>query len=160
MNNQLIKVFLYILTILTMSGCSSLVDSKDQPSVITFSLVADEGMNPNLLGVGAPLEIKIFELADDSMFLSADFEQISRDLDSVFKSTYIKSYDYVLTPNQFKFVNEIKVSDDTNYIAVIAYFSEPDLSEWKKSVKIIKKGRVYHMLVQFKGYEINLEKVE
>lgn len=161
MNKKLLKILLYTSITFFVTSCSVKITADvDKSSLVTLSLVADEGMNPNILGVGAPLEIKVFELADDSMFMSADFEQISNDYEDVLKSTYIKSYDYVLTPGQFKFVTEIEVNDETNYIAVIAYFSQPDLSEWKRSVKIVKKGRTYHMLVQFKGYDINLMKVE
>jgi len=161
MKDKLLKIFFYTLITFLVTSCSlKATEGADKPSLVTLSLVADEGMNPNILGVGAPLEIKIFELADDSMFMSADFEQISNDYEDILKSTYIKSYDYVLTPGQFKFVTEIEVSDETNYLAVIAYFSQPDLSEWKRSVKIVKKSRTYHMLVQFKGYDINLMKVE
>lgn len=74
--------------------------------------------------------------------------------------TLLKNYDYVLTPGQFKFVNAFEVDEETNYIGVMAHFAEPELSEWKKAVKVINKGREYHLLMLFKDYDVKLDRVE
>ncbi len=123
-------------------------------------MVADKGVNPNVYGEPSPIELQVFELEDDSMFLSADFDQINEDYKKVLKSNYVDVYDYVLTPGQFKFVEDIEVDEDTRYIAVLAKFAEPELSDWKKAVKIINLGHRYHLLMLFKDYDVELQKVE
>lgn len=167
LNKSVIKSLLYFVCVLLITGCSNLsdgtttaVEAKEELTQVTFSLVADDDVNPGLFGVASPIEIQVFELVDDSMFMSADFDQITEDYEKALKNNFIKSYDYVMTPGQFKFIDNFKINKETNYIGVMAKFSEPDLSEWKKAVKILNRGRVYHLLMFFNDYEIKLKKVE
>ncbi len=153
-------ILVFLLGILALTGCSSSDKVSEQPTVVTLSLVADKGVNPNVYGEPSPIELQVFELEDDSMFLSADFDQINEDYKKVLKSNYVDVYDYVLTPGQFKFVEDIEVDEDTRYIAVLAKFAEPELSDWKKAVKIINLGHRYHLLMLFKDYDVELQKVE
>lgn len=154
------QVLSILLGVVLLAGCSSSENVKELPTLVSFSMVADEGVNPNVFGESSPVEVQVFELVDESMFMSADFDQISEDHKKVLKSNYIQVYDYVLTPGQFKYVDDISVDEDTRYLGVLAKFSEPELSEWKKAVKIINLGRKYHLLMLFKDYDIKLEKVE
>lgn len=148
--------------LMMMAGCSSSDDYDPTilPTKVTFSLVADDGVNPNLTGDTSPVEIQVFELKDDSMFMSADFDLIKADYKKALKSNFVEVYDFVLTPGQFKFISPFEIDEDTNYIGVMAHYSDIDQSEWKKAVKVINKGREYHLLMQFKDYDINLERVE
>lgn len=151
---------LMLLTVLTACSSSEPIAPPEQPTKVTFSLVSDEGTNPNIWGEAAPIAVQVFELVDDSMFMSADYDQMKDDYEGALRSNFVKNYDYVLTPGQFKFVNEIEVDEETNYIGIMAHFSEPDLSEWKKAVKVLNKGREYHLLMYFKDYDVKLERVE
>ncbi len=155
-----IRVPALLISALFLVACSSSNKPSEQPSTVTLSIVADESMNPNVHGESSPVELQVFELVDDSMFMSADFDQINDDFKKVLKSNYIKVYDYAMMPGQFKFVEEMKVDDDTKYIAVLAKYSEPELSEWKKAVKIVNVGRQYHVLVLLKDYDVILQRVE
>lgn len=146
--------------LLFLSGCSSEPKSEPKPTTITISMFADPDVNPNVEGVASPIEIQVFELVDDSMLLSTDYHQIRDDYKKALKSNFVKSYDYALTPDQFKFISALNINDETNYIGVVVHFSDPDNSEWKKTVKIINKDHNYHLLVYFRDYEVILEKVE
>lgn len=156
-------LLILFLGIPVLSGCSSSEKYQpplEQPTRVTFSLVTDEGLNPNIWGESSPIEIQVFELKDDSMFMSADYDQIKADYKKALRSNFVENYDYVLMPGQFKFVNAFEVSPDTHYIGVMAHFSEPELSEWKKAVRILNRGREYHLLMYFKDYEVKLDRVE
>ncbi|MBF9003340.1 type VI secretion system lipoprotein TssJ [Vibrio sp. CAIM 722] len=164
------KLLLLLLPLMLLTACSSGGSSEEQPedaynpakqpTKVTLSLVADEGVNPNIWGEASPVEIQVFELQDDSMLMSADYDQLKTDYEKALRSNFIKSYDYVLMPGQFKFVNSFEISKDTHYIGVIAHFADPELSEWKKAVKVINKGREYHLLMLFKDYNVKLDRVE
>ncbi|WP_260261935.1 type VI secretion system lipoprotein TssJ [Vibrio intestinalis] len=157
------KGYLLILaSALALVGCSSSepVAPHEGPTTVSFSLVSDDGVNPNVMGEAAPIEVRVFELEDDSMFMSADYDLISRSPSKALKSNYVENYDYMLVPGQFKFINSFEISEDTNYIGVMAHFSEPELSDWKKVVKVVKTGRQYHLLMLFKDYDVKLERVE
>ncbi|RJX75653.1 type VI secretion system lipoprotein TssJ [Vibrio sinensis] len=157
-----IRSFALLILLVTITACSSSESYQpaEQPTKVTFSLVSDDGTNPNIWGEAAPIAVQVFELVDDSMFMSADYDQMKDDYEGELRSNFIKNYDYVLTPGQFKFVNAFEIDEETNYIGVMAHFSEPDLSEWKKAVKVLNKGREYHLLMYFKDYDVKLERVE
>ncbi|NOI81545.1 type VI secretion system lipoprotein TssJ [Vibrio tubiashii] len=159
MRNLLWMCFLSIF----LSACSSEPEPYDPtqlPTKVTFSIVAQEGVNPSIWGQASPVEIQVFELVDDSMFMSSSYDQMKEDYKKALKSNFVKSYDYVLTPGQFKFVNQIEVDEETNYIGIMANFSDIELSEWKKAVKVLNKGREYHLLMLLSDYDVKLEKVE
>ncbi|ELP6755699.1 TPA: type VI secretion system lipoprotein TssJ [Vibrio vulnificus] len=158
MNKALWMVFAFM--VLTACSSSGKYEPAKEPTKITLSLVSAEEVNPNIWGEASPIEIQVFELADDSMFMSSDYDQMKNDYKKVLRSNFIKNYDYVLTPGQFKFVNAFEVDADTNYIGIMAHFAEPELSEWKKVVKVLNKGREYHLLMLFKDYDVKLDKVE
>ncbi|TMX45546.1 type VI secretion system lipoprotein TssJ [Vibrio sp. Hep-1b-8] len=144
-------------------GCSSEpqpYEPTELPTKVTFSIVAREEVNPSILGQASPVEIQVFELVDDSMFMSSSYDQMEEDYEKALKSNFVKSYDYVLLPGQFKFVNAIELDEETNYIGIMAKFSDIELSEWKKAVKVINKGREYHLLMLLSDYDVKLEKVE
>ncbi|OLQ84318.1 type VI secretion system-associated lipoprotein [Vibrio ponticus] len=160
------KNFIWVVSCaLVLTACASKPEVVEEPkgdrqTTVTFSLVSDDNVNPNLLGDAAPLEIQVFELEDDSMFMSADYDQLKKDQKSTLRSNYVTSYDYVLTPGQFKFVDAFEVSEETNYIGVMAHFSDPEISDWKKAVKVLNKNRQYHLLMKFSEYQVQLDKVE
>ncbi|SHO58162.1 type VI secretion system lipoprotein TssJ [Vibrio quintilis] len=162
------KKLAFIVLVLTMlSACSSGGDDPSEnynpaqePTEVTFSMVIDDGVNPNIWGEASPVEVQVFELEDDSMFMSADYDAIKEDYKKALRSNFVRDYDYVLMPGQFKFVDQIHLSPDTHYIGVMAHFAEPEVSEWKKAVKVLNKGRKYHLLMYFKDYDVKLKRVE
>ncbi|MBD0785052.1 type VI secretion system lipoprotein TssJ [Vibrio sp. Y2-5] len=148
---------------LILTACSSepeRYDPTELPTKVTFSIVAGDGVNPSLWGQASPVEIQVFELADDSMFMSSSYDQLKADYEKALKSNFVRSYDYVLMPGQFKFITQIEVDEETNYIGIMANFSDIELSEWKKAVKVLNKGREYHLLMLLDEYDVKLEKVE
>nr|WP_318418556.1 type VI secretion system lipoprotein TssJ [Photobacterium leiognathi] len=141
-------------------GCSSKYDPASEPSTITLSMVATDTINPNNNGDASPVELKVFELEDDSMFMSASYDQLLDDYKKALKSNYVDDYDYVLLPGQFKFIDQIKLDEDTRYIGVMAFFADPEQSDWKKVVKLKTLGREYHLLVLLNHNDVIMERVE
>lgn len=155
--SRLILTFICMCSLL---GCASKPPIQEQPSKVTLSLVADTALNPNVLGESSAVELQVFELEDDSMFMSADFDQLNTHFKKALKSNFVEVYDYVLTPGQFKFVDELILDEETRYIGVLAKFSEPQKSDWKKAIKVINPGRTYHVLVFAQGQAVTIKKVE
>ena len=59
-------------------GCSSEpppYDPTQLPTKVTFSIVAQDEVNPSILGQASPVEIQVFELVDDSMFMSSSYDR-------------------------------------------------------------------------------------
>ncbi|WP_407083732.1 type VI secretion system lipoprotein TssJ [Photobacterium leiognathi] len=160
MNPKTLLQYLCIAGVMFLVGCSSKYDPASEPSTITLSMVATDTINPNNNGDASPVELKVFELEDDSMFMSASYDQLLDDYKKALKSNYVDDYDYVLLPGQFKFIDQIKLDEDTRYIGVMAFFADPEQSDWKKVVKLKTLGREYHLLVLLNHNDVIMERVE
>ena len=133
---------------------------NDQPTQLTYSIVAQQDVNQNANGDATPIEFQLFELEEDSKLLAADYDSLVTDFEDALGSNYIEHSDFTLLPGQFKFIKTFAVDEDTRYIGVMAHFSDPDVSQWKKIIKINRLGAEYHLLVLFKAQEVILDKVE
>ena len=119
------------------TACST--QPEDRPTSVTYSMVATNTINLNVSGQATPLEYQVFELQDDSMFLSADFDQLTTDAKAALKSSYISHRDYVLIPGQFKFVESFELDKDTFYLVSWRAIQVPIQVIGKKSSKCCPK---------------------
>ncbi|MEJ2062280.1 MAG: type VI secretion system lipoprotein TssJ [Reinekea sp.] len=158
-SSPVVKALICSLLLLPLVSCA-VIDQRGQPSWMTYSLVATETINPNASGDATPLEVQVFELEDDSMFLSADFDQLTEDAKKALKSNYINHRDFVMLPGQFKFIDTFEVSQKTSYIGVMARFAAPNSSDWKKVVKVLPANKQYHLLIYFDDQSVKLDQVE
>lgn len=154
------NVFVLGLAAVLMTGCSSDPEVILSPSTMTFSMVAEDEINPNSRGHASPLAVKVFELEDDSMFQAAGFDQLATDFKDALSSNYVDDYDYMLLPGEFKYVDPIPLDEDTRFIGVMAKYTDSENSHWKRVVKVKPNSREYHLLIHFKGNEVKVKKVE
>ncbi|MFM9272012.1 type VI secretion system lipoprotein TssJ [Halomonas elongata] len=131
---------------------------EDRPSRVDLSMLAAPSMNPNTQGEGTPLRFQILQLKDDSMLMSADHRQLQEDLEEALGTNYLTHDDFTLLPGQFKFYEPFEVEEDTRYIGIIAFYSNPNQAQWKKVVDIDDRGRDYHLLVHLLEREAALRK--
>ena len=61
-------------------------------------------------------------------------------------------------PGQFKFIEPFDIDKDTRFIGVIAFYAYPNLSQWKKVVKVDPMGWRYHLLVNMRAREVQLRR--
>lgn len=135
-------------------------DPQNGPTTLDISMFASDDTNPNIDGEPSPVEFQIFQLVDDSKFLLADYNNMVNDLEDELGKNYIDHQDYVLSPGQFKHIETFEVEEDTIFIGVMGRFSEPSVTEWKKTVKVKSVGKAYHLLVFLDNNKIELEVVE
>jgi len=153
------------------TGCSSVSKSVDiivdpdiqvgtegsnAPSTIELSFYAERDVNENYLGEGTPIEFHVIYMKDDSRMLAADFDQLSFELEKSLGKNYIDHDDYTMIPDQYKYVETFEVPAGTRYIGVVSKFSEPNLTQWKKSTRIKAKGHTYNFLVQLRRENVDV----
>lgn len=107
--------------------------------------------------IATPVSFKILQLKDDSLFLSADQDSLTKDMRAALGSTYIDSEDYILQPGQFKFIPPQEINKNTRFIAVYAQFHEMDGATWKSIVPVAPKGRGYNLFVWFDNNTVILQ---
>ena len=107
-----------------------------------------------------PVAFKIIQLKENSLFLQADFDSLFNDMETVLGTTYLAHDDYVLIPNEFKYIEPFEVEEDTRYVAVIAAYNDYVNKQWKEIVKIKAKGMNYAISLYFDDQKVAMRKQE
>lgn len=131
---------------------------ENRPSRVDLALLAEADVNPNREGEGTPLRFQILQLKDDSMLMAAAHYQLRDDLEGALGTNYLAHDDFTLLPGQWKFYEPFEIDEETRYIGLIAFYSNPDQAEWKKVVKVTSHSQDYHLLVHLRGSEAELRK--
>ena len=109
---------------------------------------------------GTPIAFKIIQLKENSLFLQADFDSLFNDMETVLGTTYLSHDDYVLVPNEFKYIEPFEVEEDTRYVAVIAAYNDYVNTQWKEIIKIKAKGMHYAVSLYFDDRNVAMRKQE
>jgi len=133
---------------------------EDRPSRVDLALLAEDDVNSNMEGEGTPLRFQILQLKDDSMLMAAAHYQLRNDLEGALGTKYLAHDDFTLLPGQWKFYEPFEIDEETRYIGLIAFYSNPDQAEWKKVVKVASRSQDYHLLVHLRASEAELRKEE
>ena len=137
--------------------------SKKKETEVAFTLLADPDVNSRANAVrrgfnqpqsGTPISVKILQLTDDSMLLSADQESLNQNLESALGKTYIDHSDYVLTPGQFKFVDFEMLDEKARYIGVVAGYHDINRSTWKRVIKLDSRNKKQPLFVRLTMQEV------
>lgn len=134
---------------------------NQQPSVITITLLAEPNINKNIDDEPTPVEIQLIYLSEDSRFESMDYDKFAgADLEEVLGKNYIDHQDYSLTPGQYKPLAPQQLSEANRYLGIIVHYSDPNISEWKKVIKLNGVGHRYKILGHIRANEVELRKEE
>jgi len=137
--------------------------NKKKATEVAYVLLADPDVNSRANAIrrnskqaqsGTPVSVKILQLTDDSLLLSADQESLSENLEAALGKTYIDHSDYVLTPGQFKFVDFEMLNEKARYIGVVAGYHDINRSTWKKVIKLDSRNRKQPLFVRLTMQEV------
>ena len=131
---------------------------EDLPSRVDLTLLAEPDVNPNESLAPTPIAFQVIEMRDSSMLMAGDFDQLLSDLEDSLGQNYIDHDDYSLVPGQFRFIEPFEIDSDTRFIGIIAFYAYPNLSQWKKVVKVDPIGGRYHLLVNLREREVKLRR--
>ncbi|MGM0768533.1 MAG: type VI secretion system lipoprotein TssJ [Pseudomonadota bacterium] len=130
----------------------------DLPSRVDLTMLAEPNVNPNESLAPTPIAFQVIEMRDSSMLMAGDFDQLLSDLEDSLGQNYIDHDDYSLVPGQFRFIEPFEIDSDTRFIGIIAFYAYPNLSQWKKVVKVDPIGGRYHLLVNLREREVKLRR--
>ncbi len=133
---------------------------EDLPSRVDLTMLAEPDVNPNESLAPTPVAFQVIEMRDSSRLMAADFDQLLTQLEKSLGRNYIDHSDYTLIPGQFKFVESFEISKDTRFIGVIAFYAYPNLSQWKKVVRVDPVGGRYHLLVNLRARDVQLKRAD
>ena len=132
-----------------------------QPSEVTVTLLTEPDTNTNAEGEAAPVDVQLVYLSDDSKLQAADYDQIaSTPLPDVLGKNYIDHQDFSLLPDTLKTLPPVKLDEKTQFIGIVAYFSDDQSSEWKQIEPVEGTGHQYRVLVHVRQSSIEMIKEE
>lgn len=132
-----------------------------QPSEVTVTLLTEPDTNTNAEGEAAPVDVQLVYLSDDSKLQVADYDQIaSTPLPDVLGKNYIDHQDFSLLPDTLKTLPPVKLDEKTQFIGIVAYFSDDQSSEWKQIEPVEGTGHQYRVLVHVRQSSIEMKKEE
>jgi type VI secretion system protein VasD len=132
-----------------------------QPSEVTVTLLTEPDTNTNAEGEAAPVDVQLVYLSDDSKLQAADYDQIaSTPLPDVLGKNYLDHQDFSLLPDMLKTLPPVKLDEKTQFIGIVAYFSDDQSSEWKQIEPVEGTGHQYRVLVHVRQSSIEMKKEE
>lgn len=134
-------------------------DLKSQPSEVTVTLLTEPDTNINANGEAAPVDVQLVYMSDDSKLQAADYDQIaSTPLPDALGKNYLDHQDFSLLPDTMKTLPPVKLDEKTQFIGVIAYFSDDQTTEWKQIDSVDGTGHNYRLLVHIRQGSIEMKK--
>lgn len=133
----------------------------EQPSEVTVSLLTEPDTNTNADGEAAAVDVQLVFMSDDSKLQAADYDQIaSTPLPDALGKNYIDHQDFNLLPDTIKTLPPVKLDEKTQFIGVVAYFSDDQSTEWKQIEPVEGTGHSYRLLVHVRQGSIEMKKEE
>ncbi|ELD4871131.1 type VI secretion system lipoprotein TssJ [Salmonella enterica] len=134
-------------------------DLKSQPSEMTITQLTEPDINLNADGEAAPVDVQLIYLTDDSKLQAADYDQIaSTPLPDALGKNYLDHQDFSLLPDVMKTLPPVKLDEKTQFIGVVAYFSDDQATEWKQIEPVEGTGHSYRLLVHVRQSSIEMKK--
>ncbi|HDR2754447.1 type VI secretion system lipoprotein TssJ [Enterobacter sp. RHBSTW-00175] len=133
-------------------------DMKEQPSELTVTLLTEPDTNLNSAGEGAPVDVQLVYLSDDSKLQAADYDLLaSTPLPDALGKNYLDHQDFTLLPDTLKTLPAVKLDTKTRFISIVAYFSDDQTSEWKQITPVEGTGHQYRLLVHVRQNSIEMK---
>ncbi|WP_288846668.1 type VI secretion system lipoprotein TssJ [uncultured Citrobacter sp.] len=131
----------------------------DQSSEVTVTLLTEPDTNINVDGEAAAVDVQLIYMSDDSKLQAADYDMVaSTPLPEVLGKNYIDHQDFNLLPDTIKTLPPVKLDEKTQFIGVVAYFSDDQANEWKQIEPVEGVGHHYRLLVHVRQGSIEMKK--
>jgi len=123
-------------------------------------LVNDATTDVNDGDQATPISFKVLQLKDDSFLLQADIENLFDDMKAALGTSYVTHDDYMMVPDEYKFIEDIEIEEDTRFIGVAAAYHDHANAVWKQVVKINPKGERVALFIYFDETSVELKTQE
>lgn len=131
---------------------------KEQPSELTVTLLTEPDSNLNGEGEAAPVDVQLVYLSDDSKLQAADYDLLATTpLPDALGKNYLDHQDFTLLPDTLKTLPAVALDTKTQFIGIVAYFSDDQTSEWKQIEPVEGTGHHYRLLVHVRQNSIEMK---
>jgi type VI secretion system protein VasD len=151
--------YMIVLSLLSaLSGCGLLNAIPPDPTILKLTLIADRAVNPMPNQVSAPIQVHLFIMRTQSLFLQTDPETIVQKASAIFGADLIDKRLNVLDPGA-KDTFEIKLPPEAYFVGVVAAFRKIEFAKAQKLIRI-QPQQVNKVQLLLKGNEVIVEYVD
>lgn len=116
-----------------LTGCGAIPTPPPKPTIIGVRLLADDTINPSLLGVASPVTVRLYALKDDTNFMQSDFQTLWTSDAQILGPSMLSKKEIVVPPNGNIPVKE-EVPPEAALVAAVAAFRSIDQAQWRSTI--------------------------
>ena len=114
----------WLLILLLLSGCSSKPEPAPQPTTLVLTIKAGSDINPSDIDKASPLQARLYELTDNTLYQQADFLSLYLEDTATLQSSLIKKHPLpTIQPGSSQTLN-FQLDNATRYVAILGEFSQ------------------------------------
>jgi type VI secretion system protein VasD len=124
---------------LAMSGCGSPPPPPPPPvppTTVAITVNAAGNVNATITGQGAPVAVRLYQLASPAAFEGAEFFRLYRQDAETLSTDLVKKDEYLLVPGQSKTIT-LMPTDSVRTLGVVAIYREFQSVNWRASTAVI-----------------------
>jgi len=106
------------------------------PTVVDLTLSATAAVNPAPDGTGAPVVLRVYQLAGTANFTGAEFFDLFNNDQTTLKTDLVKREDLTLAPGQSKTLTIQPTTDQTKAIGVFAAYRDYAGAVWHVTAEV------------------------
>jgi len=118
-----------------LAGCGA-PPPPPPPTVINMTLKATADANPTVAGQGAPVAIRVYQLASTSAFSGAEFFQLFSQDQATLGTDMIKRDDLIIAPGTSKTLS-LTPMDPVKAIGVFAAYRDFGTTVWRATTPVV-----------------------
>jgi len=122
-------------TVFALTGCGSPPPPPPPPTVLAITINTTATANATPDGQGAPVAVRIYQLASPAAFESAEFFRLYRQDAATLGQDLVKKDEYLLAPNQTKSVT-ITPMDTVHALGVFAVYRDFQSVNWRATTEV------------------------
>jgi type VI secretion system protein VasD len=130
----MVKFFIYTVFALSLSGCASGPNIKEQTK-LDLTLNADINQNSNNKGQPSPLMVRVYELKSEALFEATDFFTLQSNDTNILAADILLREEFLMRPGESRNIRR-KSNPETIAIGVIAAYQDLGQSVWRAVYKM------------------------
>ncbi len=130
-----LKIWAGMACLAALFGCASPPPPPPPPTLVEVNLITTADANPTMDNLGAPVAIRVYQLASATNFNGAEFFALYNGDAALLKADLIHRDDFLMAPGGSK-TQSIKPTDQVKAIGVFAAYREPARVVWRVSADV------------------------
>jgi len=143
---------LIVAAMMSLVGCATILPSHK----LNAKIIASNGVNPNEYGRPSPVVIVLYQLKNIKAFNSADFATLYENPSQALGGDFVSQEQVEVAPGETS-VFKCKLDPKTQYLGVVAAFSQFDKASWRQYVQFQSTWAEESLIIHVNKNKINID---